>query len=87
MTSLFFLFADAALASANPPSQAGTDRDDIVVTAPAQRGTAWSPNVDDWYDDTPTCPYFFDEEIKGFGKLRVGARCDTGDSLAAGSLD
>ena len=72
MTALFMLFADAAMASANPPGQAG----DIVVTAPAQRGTPWSPNVDDWYDDTPTCPYVFDEEIAGFGKLRVGGRCE-----------
>lgn len=78
MTSLFLLFADAALASANPPSQAGNEPGDIVVTAPAPRGTPWSPNVDDWYDDTPTCPYVFDEEIRGFGTLRVGARCGAG---------
>jgi hypothetical protein len=86
MTSLFLLFADAALASANPPSQAGNDSGDIVVAAPAQRGTRWSPRVDDWHDDTPTCPYFFDEEIRGFGTLRVGPRCTDGgqDSLAPG---
>ena len=79
MTALFMLFADAAMASANPPGQAG----DIVVTAPAQRGTPWSPNVADWDDDTPTCPYFFDEEIKGFGKVRAGGLCiETGAKLA-----
>jgi hypothetical protein len=72
MTALFMLFADTAMASANPPGQAG----DIIVTAPAQRGTPWSPNVDDWYDDTPTCPYVFDEEVSGFGKIRVGGRCE-----------
>lgn len=75
MTALFMLFADAALASANPPSQAGTSHDDTVVSAPARSGKPWSPKVDDWYDDTPTCPYFFDDEVPGFGKLRVGPRC------------
>ena len=81
MTALFMLFADAAMASANPPGQAG----DIVVTAPAQRGTPWEPDVEDWYDDTPTCPYVFDDEIAGFGKLRIGGLCkERKDRLADG---
>ena len=79
MPSLFLLFAEAAMAAANPPSQAGSEPGDILVTAPARRGTPWSPNVDDWFDNTPTCPYLFDEEIGGFGTLRVGARCAAGD--------
>ena len=51
----------------------------VVVEPPAESSAsrrAWTPGVDSWKrKGDRDCPAFFQDDLEGFGVLRVGPKC------------
>jgi hypothetical protein len=46
------------------------------MAEPSENHLAWTPGVDSWKrKNVQDCPAFFQQEMDGFGMLRVGPRC------------
>ena len=75
MMLLALVFSNAALTAAEARDLQESGGTTAPHSGPTIRARVWHPGVDKWEDEKAECPIFFQEDVDGFGVVKIGGRC------------